>query len=285
MITNIPDFDNDTTDQLLNGIVIPSQPKILQQAMIEKEKKYPNLKKISDLVSKDVALSAAMLRAANSPAFGLRNKVTSIISAVMLLGTKNVLSLITGLALRMAISGKSNMKLGHFWDMSSDTAVVCSVLGKKFGVMEPDKAYMLGLFHDVGIPLMMQRFENYIEVLYKENIDTKESITVIEDRHFNTNHAIIGYLVARSWGLPENIREAILLHHDDHELSANYDSHLLSKQISILIMAEYFSELSNSAKTNETWKRVGGDVIRILNLSEADVHDLGEDIGDMLSNL
>ncbi|CAK0751833.1 putative HDOD domain-containing protein [Gammaproteobacteria bacterium] len=280
----IPDFDEDTTTKLLKGIVIPSQPSILQNAMAEKQQEYPDLRKIAAIVSKDVALSAAMLRAANSPAFALRNKVSSIPTAVMLLGTRNVMSIITGLSLRMTLS-KGGMKLEHFWEITSDTAVVCSVLAQKFHVMNPDQAYMLGLFHDCGIPLMMQHFKDYSEVLQKESVDTEASITEIEDRCFNTNHAVIGYLIARSWGLPDKIRETILFHHDDEELFADHDTTQLSKQIGLLIISEYLSELFHSASINDAWTRVGGDVMRIYNLSEGDVHDLSEDISDMLSNL
>ena len=79
-------LDDETTARILQGIEIPPQPQVLRVVMAEQQKEYPDLRKIADAVAKDVGLSAAMLRAANSPAFALRQKASSIPQAVMLLG-------------------------------------------------------------------------------------------------------------------------------------------------------------------------------------------------------
>lgn len=117
-----------------------------------------------------------MLRAANSPAFGLRQKVNSISQAVMLLGLNNAISLITGLSLKMVMSGKGKIKLDRFWDTATDTALICSILARHFKIMAADKAHMLGLFHDCGIPLLMQKFSNYAEILRKGNLNTQDPV-------------------------------------------------------------------------------------------------------------
>ena len=184
----IAEFSEETTTQLLKGIDIPPQPQVLRIAMAEQVKEFPDLKKISAAVAKDVSLSAAMLKAANSPAFQMRQKVTSINSAVMSLGTNNVIGLITGLSLRMVMSGKKSAKLDSFWNNASDAAVVCSLLGYRFNVMPPDEGYTLGLFHNAGIPLLMQRFPDYLDDMAKARLASKDPATTIEDYLYNTNH-------------------------------------------------------------------------------------------------
>ncbi|CAK0770567.1 HDOD domain-containing protein [Gammaproteobacteria bacterium] len=282
-MSDIKELDEQTTTQLLKGIDIPPQPQVLRVVMAEQQQKDPDLRKIAAAVAKDVGLSAAMLRAANSPAFGLRQKATSISQAVMLLGMGNTVSLVTGLSLRMVMSGKGKIRLERFWDTASDTAMICSVLARRFKIMAADQAHMLGLFHDCGIPLLMQRFPNYVEVLRKANADTQEPITSIEDRHFNTNHAVIGYLVGRSWFLSEEIREIIHHHHDEAFLSNPHDE-VLASRISLLILAEYLCHLYHRESDDVVWQRVGSNVMQLLDLNETTLQELNEDVKDLLSS-
>ncbi|CAK0751283.1 HDOD domain-containing protein [Gammaproteobacteria bacterium] len=279
------EFDEETIAKLLKGIEIPPQPQVLRIIMAEQQREYPDLRKIADAVAKDVGLSAAMLRAANSPAFGLRQKVTSISQAVMLLGIGNATSLVTGLSLRMVMSGKGKMKLDRFWDTAIDTALICSILAKRFNIMAPDQAYMLGLFHDCGIPMLMQRFPNYTEILREGNANTEEPITNIEDRELETNHAVVGYFVARSWFLPDEIRSVIIHHHDETILKSHGDNCAHISHVAFLTLAEHFSNLYHRASGDAMWERVGSDVMRIFNMTETCIYDLGEDMKDILSSL
>lgn len=284
MNTNISqELDDQTTAELLKGIDIPPQPQVLRVIMAERQKADADLRKIAAAITKDVGLSAAMLRAANSPAFGLRQKATAISQAVMLLGMGNTVSLVTGLSLRMVMSGKGKVRLERFWDTAADTATICSILAQRFNIMAADQAHMLGLFHDCGIPLLMQRFPNYLEILRKANTDAQESITTIEDQHFDTNHAVVGYLVGRSWFLAEEIREVILHHHDEVLLS-NQNGGPLVNQISLLILSEYLCHLYHRESIDVAWQRVGNSIMKLFNLDEADIHELSEDMKDILSN-
>ncbi|CAK0760914.1 putative Predicted signal transduction protein [Gammaproteobacteria bacterium] len=280
-------FYEETTNQILKSIDIPPQPQILRIVMAEQQKNYPDLKKIADAVVKDVGLSAAMLRAANSPAFALRQKVTSISKAVMLLGMNNAISLITGLSLRMVMSGKGKIRLERFWDTASDTAIICSILAKRFNVLVADQAYILGLFHDCGIPLLIQRFDNYIDILKKGNANTEEQITVIEDRELKTNHSVVGYIIARSWFLSEEIRE-IILHHHNEALFVNHKNNnddVLVKQVGLLILSEYLCHLYHRESKDLIWQRVGKQIMECFELTENCVSDLSEDMNDILSSI
>jgi len=275
-------FDESETAKLLKGIDIPPQPKVLQVVMLEQQKRDPDIRKISAAVEKDVGLSAAMLRAANSPAFGLRKKVTSISQAVMLLGLHNSISLITALSLRVAMTAKSQAKFSRFWDTAADTALACSALAQRFKIMPADQAYIIGLFHDCGIPLMMQRFENYAEKLAKCDPNAQELIVDLEEQHFNTNHAVIGYLVARSWYLSEEIRLVILNHHDE-ELLANPSGGSLAKQVAMLTLASHICYSDHWESEDTFWLRVGENVMCIFGLSEEGLKDLDDDIKEILS--
>ncbi len=281
-------IDETTAQKLLEGIDIPPAPQILQTITEEKQKFYPDIKKISTLIAKDVALSAAMLRAANSPAFAIKQKITSIHSAVLNLGLDSALSLVTGLSLRAAVSGNSKVNLEKFWDGAADTAIICSILAKRLHVMGHDVAYNLALFHDVGIPLMMQKFPEYTASFVKKNSkNPQESITALEDKQFKTNHSVLGLMVSRSWGLPDNIRAAILMHHNA-EVFQQADSpaaQALARQVGLLTLAEYLCHTLHKEGGDHMWLGFGNKIMGLFGLEEENIKELVDEMTDVLGRL
>ena len=72
--------------KLLQGVNIPPRPQLLMEVDKELGKDDPDLRKIAGIVSKDMAISGAMLKTLNSPFFGLRTKVTNVSQAAQMLG-------------------------------------------------------------------------------------------------------------------------------------------------------------------------------------------------------
>ncbi len=277
------EFDDASATELLKGITIPPQPVVLQAVMMEQQRPEPDMQKIGKVIAKDISLSAAMLRAANSPAFGLRQKVSSIARAVLLLGMRNTASLVTGLILRQAISPKGKMDLEKFWDDAADTALVCSWLTTRFRFMAPDQAHLAGLFHDCGVPLMMQRFPNYKDVLRLEKSSVQEISIAVEEQHFKTNHATIGYIMARTWCLPDEVRSIVLQHHDADVFSQGEDVNL-SRRVAILNLAEHLCCLFRKENDSVFWtNQTAAEVLETLAITEEDVIELSKDASDLLS--
>ncbi len=268
-------------DELLKGMDIPPQPAVLVTIANERKKEFPDLKKIAAEITKDVALSAAVLRAANSPAFGLQKKVSSIPGAVMALGADVIFSITTALSLRLAMSGKKAVRLDRFWDTAADTAQICSVLATRLRVMPADQAYIMGLFANAGIPLLMQKFGNYIEVLKKGNQSADKTLTEIEDQELSTNHAVMGYLVSRKWFLPTEIRDAILNHHDESVVSQGGTA--VARQVGLLMLAEHLCNLYRREGEGQIWERVGGSINDLFGLTEVEFTDLVADVNEILS--
>ena len=203
----------DAADKLLSTIKIPPRPAVLEEVNRERKKDDPDLRKIAQIISKDMALTAAMLKTANSPFFGLRTKVESAQQAVMTMGLSNALGIVTGITLKNAIGAKEQ-SLERFWDSAEKVANVATYLSGKVPGVPKELAYMYGLFRDCGIPIMMQKFPEYIKTLMKANTGSKLAFTSIEDEAHATNHATLGYLLAKSWSLPNSICQAVLNHHE-----------------------------------------------------------------------
>lgn len=264
-------------EQLLKGISIPPRPTLLLEVDKELKRDDPDLKRIAGLIGKDVGVSAAMLKTLNSPLFGLRSKVGNISQAVLMLGALNVRNIVTGLVLRNAVGGGAE-NLERFWDsaekVASINAYICSVLPKA----PREEAYTFGLFRDCGIPVLMQRFPDYRETLKLATGEDLPLTTVEEQRH-GTNHATVGYMIARSWGLSDTICQSILYHHDATVINGTDSTHPLTRTlVAINFLAEHLNDTSLRLRADQQWESIGGVILDYLGLSLNEYDELGDEV-------
>lgn len=279
--------------ELAERVKIPPRPEVLITVMEESNREEPDFDRISKALSSDVSLSAAILQVVNSPFFGLRNRISSIQQAMALLGLKKVSSVVRVVSLRSAVS--NDLELGRFWDTAAEVANICGMLAPKLSAFGADDAYTLGLFHDCGIPLMMQSFKDYKEVLRLSNLSNVKPRTRIEDRRYGTNHAEVGYELAKKWFLPDHLALAVLNHHRYHELFLREDNsaqgdtenYEMLPLLAILKMAEQVSAMfrkSLRAEFSDEWAEMGPLILRCMAISEQDYSEIRDDILEQLYN-
>ena len=274
--------------QVLQGISVPPQPQIMVDLQMEQFLPNPDLKTIAKLISQDPGLSGALLKIVNSPYFGLANKVSSIQRAVNLLGSRSVINMINALSIKGEMSDETIVTLNRFWDTAQDVAMTCLTLAKRIGTQAGDEAYALGLFHDCGVPLMLQRFPDYMTVLEEAYASASPECRVVdtENRVFNTNHAVVGYYTAKSWRLPEHVSAAIANHHNALAIFSDESSKnsQLKNLLAILKMAEHicasYRVLGNQTEDFE-WNAVGPLVLDYVGLSDYDFETLKQTIRDL----
>lgn len=233
----------ENVEKILGTISLPPCPAILLDIMSEARKEEPDFNRIAGLVGNDAGLSASVLKLVNSPAFRRSNNIGSIPQAVAVLGLKKVMLAVNTLSLRSSVAtAKPSTKafLEKFWDKSSFTAEVAAMLAKVFPGISAEDAYTIGLFHDSGIPILMQRFPDHP---FDESLRDSDwgNIHRNEENKLGTNHAVVGNLLARNWGLPANICQTILHHHDTSIFTDQ--SHQASDEVrsftALLILAEH----------------------------------------------
>lgn len=267
----------EAAEKLLSSIKIPPRPAVIEEINKEKRKEEPDLRNISQIISKDMALTAAMLKTANSPFFGLRTKVETAQHAVATMGLNNALGIVTGIALKNAIGGK-DPALERFWDSAEKVASVATYLSGKVPGVPKDMAYMYGLFRDCGIPIMLHKFPEYSKTLIKANMGSKLDFTLIEDESHDTNHATIGYLLAKSWSLPDSICQAVLNHHEISILHSNEEfSAEVRGLIAIIRFAEFLCD-SRELRDNHEWEASGSIVLSYLGISDDEFNDIKEEV-------
>ncbi|WP_288023571.1 HDOD domain-containing protein [Thauera sp.] len=262
----------------LKGVRIPSCPDILMQLMTELRDPGVSGKQISTLIGRDVGLAAVVVRSANSPLFGAARKLDSIDDAIRMLGFSSLTNIVQEAMLRNAIPD-SSATLERFWDNSRYTAAASALLARRTGAVRAETAYTFGLFHDCGIPLLVKRFPDYKRILGVANQTTDRWFTAVEDEAFNTNHATIGYILARSWGLSEAITQAILCHHDYSVLAGDSGlDHEARALIAINVIGEYVAGTHLRTRQDAEWDKGRDAVACFLGMPLTDIEDLAEDV-------
>jgi HD-like signal output (HDOD) protein len=268
---------------MLNGVDIPPCPAVLIALDAELKKDMPDQREVARLISQDVALSGHVMLIANSPAFSNGNKMASVMQAVNLLGTQSVFSMIVGHLLRVALAGGDDVSMERFWESSAQTARVSAELAKRLRCVRPDIAYTFGLFHDCGIPLLAKRFPQTKKVLSMANRAEERLFTEVEDAELGTNHAVVGYFLARRWQLPDFISQGVLYHHDYSVLAKPGSiSDTARSLIALVVLAEHITRIHHGGDGEQEWGKATEFACGYFNLSLGAVDDLIEDLRDWL---
>jgi HD-like signal output (HDOD) protein len=278
-------LEDKTAEEILGSIKIPPQPEALLKIHRELDKKDPSLSVFTDIIGSDVGISSAVLRIINSSFYGMRSEVNSIHHAISLLGLVHIKNLMATILFRMAMEEDGFTPMPRYWDNATDVARLSSYLARQLGTALPDQAYTAGLFFDCGIPVMAQQYDDFKQDLSQQNQQQLKSYTELEDLQFNTNHSIVGYYVARSWGLPQVIRKACLLHHDIDYIKDDYvgADPTCKNLVIILKIAEHVAGGHRNDADYE-WQRYKPYVLDNLGLSEPDYDELKADMIDILNS-
>ena len=272
-------------EKLLKGITIPSPPQVvadLQLALLDPD---PDLNAIAEIVSADPGLAGGVIKAANSPAFGLANRPTSVREAVFILGLKPVSMIVDVLCLKSEMDGLENQSdevakfMARYWDSCADIAILSAMVAEKAGVTNlRDDAYLLGLFHNVGIVLLLKRFDHYLDVMKDSYRAGSQRVVDVENEALETNHAVVGYYVAKSWKAPRHVSEAVAKHHSTKSILARgHEDEKVKTLLAVLKVAEQLSgfyKLLSEEELSLEWENVGEDALTYLGLNQDDFEDL-----------
>ncbi len=201
-------------EKLALGANIPPCPAILTKLIRETRAEEPDFRKVTQLVSGDVALASACLTLVNSALFGLCNKATSVHQAISLLGLDATTQMVTGLLLKQAFNSASGPGIERYWKDSTATALVAATVARESGRRDNATPYTYALFRDCGMPVMHGAFTIYDDILDGTAVSADSPILEVENMRYAMNHARVGYQLARTWHLSDEVCLAILHHHD-----------------------------------------------------------------------
>ncbi len=167
-------------------------------------------------ILQDQALVTRVLRLANSAAYGVRGTIATVSHALFVLGFDAVRSLVLA-ACAETLYRRSGVGFSDtiLWDHVRGAAFLSRLLAEHCAYAAKDQAFVAGLVHDVGKVVMDRNLAGpYEKVIALVDSGEADSFLEAERDVLGFDHTEVGGLVARKWGLPESIVEAVRHHHD-----------------------------------------------------------------------
>ena len=213
---------------------MPSNPSVAMRVLWIADDPQTNTPALATTIELDPALSARLLRIANSAYYSRGNRVTTIARAVVSVGFATVQALaaaaVTGIDEDAAVPK-------DFWDHAATVAHASSLVARQFGV-SANEAFAAGLLHDLGEGVMCQLDPDRWRLVETTESDTLERLDA-ERLHYGTSHAEVASRILRAWHLPDPLVNAV----DHHHLGISGVTVAPHPLVETLLCGEAFAEI------------------------------------------
>jgi putative nucleotidyltransferase with HDIG domain len=176
----------------------------------------PSTAEVVAAVESDVALAVAVLRLANQVDGKTRSKVDNVVKAVEVLSAEAVHTLASR-ARTFDFFERSGV-----WDVVPEqfrlhalaTQRAADRLASELNHSHRDRLMVTAMLHDIGKLVLIHAYPGYPEQVHG-NARTPEERLQRERRDLGVDHALVGGVLARRWGLPKSLASTIERHHAD----------------------------------------------------------------------
>jgi HD-like signal output (HDOD) protein len=174
-----------------------------------------NTAALSKIIGRDQGLSTKILSIANSPLYGLTRKVSTIDFAILIIGYQDIKNIVVALTMVDSFRNKSDKYLDQnsFWMHSMLAGTASKRVAEDLGFRIGSEAFVAGLLHDLGLPVMHKFFKSEFELIVNDFRDNEVPVLEAEVKHLGLDHQEIGNYLATKWSLPEHLTASILYHH------------------------------------------------------------------------
>jgi putative nucleotidyltransferase with HDIG domain len=202
-------------DTLLDEVVtLPSLPSTVAHIMRLVSDPQCSLNAVAQAVSADPPLAIKTLRLVNAAYYGLRQKVSTIEHAVILLGIK----VIKNLAFTASVFDIMKGSVDGFFRHSIATGLAMRVLVEvrqvNCIVQAPEEAFVCGLLHDIGKVILREFLPRESAQVAQICLESGALWQDVEREIIGVDHAQIGARLAQKWKLPDVLSQAVGGHHD-----------------------------------------------------------------------
>lgn len=184
--------------------ILPGMPDLAFQVRKAVADENTGASNIARIIQVDPALTARMIQVANSAAFGGQFPIANCLDAVTRLGLERTRDLVTSFVMRNLFHSKSQLlktRMMMLWKHSRRVAAICYVFARRTTYLDPDRAMLAGLLHDIGAIPILDLAHKYPEIENNPKL-LEQVITSLQDE--------LGAMVLRKWGFQSELVQAAL---------------------------------------------------------------------------
>lgn len=244
-----------------NVLQLISLPEIYLRLQSTIDDPLHSREQIADVITYDPALSARVLRIANSSYYSFPRELETVVSAVAIIGELDLRNLVlaTTVVGSMSSLNYQGIDIDAFWLHSLRCAISARLIAKSVNAHNPEILFLAGMLHDLGILVIYQQNPTLAGSLARQMEEKHQLRDQAERELLGFDHAEVGALLIEAWGLSDELAELTRCHHQ-YQLAQN------SKPAALMLA---FANLLADADTAQT----GASDIRL----EAMMGDLGID--------
>ncbi len=236
-----------------------------------------SIEDLSTVIEKDQTIAARILKISNSALYGLRQEVTSLQHALLILGFKTLRSIVLTATTR-SLYKKFGMTEKIIWDHSVGAAIAAKLISRGLGSDVADIAFVGGLMHDLGKVIMNNETpEVYSEVMMKMYNEGMDSVTAEKDI-YGYDHTDVGAGVTGKWKFAAPLVLVLKDHHLNNCRLEDINDSLAAKSIACVHLSDHICKFLGIGY------READESIIVHELQSAVYLNLGKDHLDNLLN-
>ncbi|MCP4292335.1 MAG: HDOD domain-containing protein [bacterium] len=201
---------------------LPAMPQVASKVLELSSDPNTSAKQLQQVISDDQAMTARILKIANSAMYSCSRKIKTLTEAIVMLGFNSIRSLVVTSAARNLYNtrtSRSGLKERLLWEHSIGVGFACRMLAEKHAPTLTEEAFLAGLMHDIGKLVLNiripEQFDEIVQVVYNENKSFHET----EMLQFGFTHAEVGALLVNKWKLSSLLEDVIRNHHTPEAFS------------------------------------------------------------------
>jgi HD-like signal output (HDOD) protein len=216
---------------------VPSLPEVVTQVVRLVNDPNSDARQVNEIMMKDAAMSAKMLRIVNSVYYGLPEPVNDLEQAIVILGFKTIRSIALSVSvLNMFQQQNANFNMKAFWAHSAVSACLCRIISEKSRICDPELGFTIGLLKDIGKVILAENAAEETRAIIAVAREFRMSFTKACHEVIDTDDAEIGGWLAQRWELDPQLTNVVK---QQHKLEGSTEP----KLVSMCLLAEYLCAL------------------------------------------
>jgi len=202
---------------------LPAMPHVAGKVLELSGDPNTSAQQLQKVISDDQAMTARILKIANSAMYACSRKIKTLTEAIVMLGFNSIRSLVVTSAARnlyMTNNQRMGLKERLLWEHSIGTAFGCRLLVQMKYPQLAEEAFLAGLMHDIGKLVLnlhaSEQFDEIVQIVYNENRMFAET----ERELLGFDHTEVGALLINKWKLSPLLEKVIAEHHKEAALAA-----------------------------------------------------------------
>jgi HD-like signal output (HDOD) protein len=216
---------------------IPSLPEVVMQVVTLVNDPKSSASMIEEIMSKDPAMAAKILRMVNSVYYGLKQPVNDLEQAIAILGFKTIRSIALSISVINAFQQKdSAFNMKAFWTHGAVMACIGRLMGQRVGLPDPELPFVIGLLKDIGMLILVEHAPEETRAIVALAREYRLGLHTATRKVIATHHAEIGAWLVRHWDLGDEIADAV-----EHQFAI--DEAANARLVAISSLGEYLCAL------------------------------------------